>query len=82
VGVNFAVLEVGMGGRLDATNTTESRLAVITPVDVDSRGVPGPTRVAIAAEKAGVIKPGQTVVSACEHPEVAEVIRRGAGMQG
>ena len=74
-GVNFAVLEVGMGGRLDATNTTESRVAVITPVDVDHVEHLGPTRVAIAAEKAGVIKPGQTVVSACEHPEVAEVIR-------
>lgn len=76
VGVNFAVLEVGMGGRLDATNITESRVSVITPVDVDHVEYLGPTRAAIAAEKAGVIKPGQTVVSACEHPEVAEIIRR------
>ena len=73
--VNFAVLEVGMGGRLDATNTTQSRIAVITPVDVDHVEYLGATRVAIAAEKAGVIKPGRTVVSACEHPDVAEVIR-------
>ena len=75
-GVSFAVLEVGMGGRLDATNVTRPRVAVITPVDIDHSEYLGTTRAAIAAEKAGVIKPGQTVVSACENPEAAEVIRR------
>ena len=75
-GVNFAVLEVGMGGRLDATNITRPRVAVITPVDIDHAEYLGTTRAAIAAEKAGVIQPGQTVVSACEDPEVAEVIHR------
>ena len=75
-GVNFAVLEVGMGGRLDATNVTQPRVALITPVDIDHAEYLGTTRAAIAAEKAGVIKPGQTVVSACENPEAAAVIRR------
>ncbi len=73
--VEFAVLEVGMGGRLDATNVTEPRVAVITNVDLDHMEFLGTTRAGIAGEKAGVIKPGRPVVSACEHPEPAEVIR-------
>ena len=83
--VDFAVLEVGMGGRLDATNVTDAAVAVITNVDLDHQEFLGNTRAAIAAEKAGVIKPGRTVVSGCEHPEVREVIRQkcrdaGAGL--
>ncbi len=74
-GVEFAVLEVGMGGRLDATNITEPRVAVITNVDLDHTEFLGSTHRAIAREKAGVIKPRRPVVSACEHPEAAEVIR-------
>lgn len=74
--VDFAVLEVGMGGRLDATNVTDALVAVITNVDLDHQEFLGETRSAIAAEKAGVIKPGRIVVSGCEHPEVREVIRK------
>jgi dihydrofolate synthase/folylpolyglutamate synthase len=74
--VDFAVLEVGMGGRLDATNITEPRVAVITNIDLDHQEFLGTTHAAIAWEKAGVIKPGRPVVSACVHPEAAEVIRR------
>jgi len=74
--VDFAVLEVGMGGRLDATNITEPRVAVITNIDLDHQEFLGTTHAAIAWEKAGVIKPGRPVVSACAHPEAAEVIRR------
>jgi dihydrofolate synthase/folylpolyglutamate synthase len=74
--VDFAVLEVGMGGRLDATNVTDASLAVITNVDLDHQEFLGNTLAAIAAEKAGVIKPGRPVVSACEHPEVCEVIQK------
>ena len=74
--VDFAVLEVGMGGRLDATNVTEPRVAVITNIDLDHTEFLGSTRAAIAREKAGVIKPRRPVVSTCEHPEAADVIRR------
>lgn len=82
--VDFAVLEVGMGGRLDATNVTDASVAVITNVDLDHQEFLGNTLAAIAAEKAGVIKPGRPVVSGCEHPEVREVIRqkcREAGVE-
>ena len=73
---DFAVLEVGMGGRLDATNVTDASVAIITNVDLDHQEFLGNTLAAIAAEKAGVIKPGRPVVSGCEHPEVREVIRQ------
>ena len=74
--VEFAVLEVGMGGRLDATNVTEPRVVVVTNIDLDHQEFLGTTHTEIAREKAGVIKPGRPVVSACRHPEAAEVIRR------
>jgi dihydrofolate synthase / folylpolyglutamate synthase len=74
--VDFAVLEVGMGGRLDATNVTDASVALITNVDFDHQEFLGNTLTAIAAEKAGVIKPGRPVVSGCEHPDVRKVIRQ------
>jgi dihydrofolate synthase/folylpolyglutamate synthase len=73
--IDFGVLEVGMGGRLDATNVTEPRVALITNIDLDHVNFLGSTHAAIASEKAGVIKPARLVVSACENPEAAEVIR-------
>jgi dihydrofolate synthase/folylpolyglutamate synthase len=76
--VDFAVLEVGLGGRLDSTNVTEPRVAVITNIALDHQEILGSTISAIAAEKAGVIKPGRPVVSSCEDPEAREVIRRRA----
>jgi len=78
----LAVLEVGMGGRLDATNTATPRLSVITAIDFDHERFLGHTIAAIAAEKAGIIKPGGVVVSAASHPEAAAVIRRRAQEQG
>jgi dihydrofolate synthase/folylpolyglutamate synthase len=77
--VEFAVLEVGMGGRLDATNVTDPRVAVITNIGLDHVEFLGSTHGAIAAEKAGVIRSGRPVVSNCDHPEAAEVIRRRCG---
>jgi dihydrofolate synthase / folylpolyglutamate synthase len=74
--VDFAVLEVGMGGRLDATNVTDASVAVITNVGLDHQDFLGNTLTAIAAEKAGVIKPGRPVVSGCEHLKVREVIQQ------
>jgi dihydrofolate synthase/folylpolyglutamate synthase len=78
-GIQFAVLEVGMGGRLDATNVTEPRIAVITDIALDHVELLGSTHAAIAAEKAGVIKLHRPVVASCDHPEAAEVVRRRCG---
>jgi len=57
-GVEVAVLEVGLGGRLDATNTVEPVLSVITPLGMDHAHLLGSTRAAIAREKAGILRPG------------------------
>jgi dihydrofolate synthase/folylpolyglutamate synthase len=76
--VDFAVLEVGLGGRLDATNVTAPRVAIVTNVEIDHVEFLGATHAAIAREKAGVIKPHRPVVSASEHPEVVEVLRQRA----
>jgi len=75
-GASFVVLEVGMGGRLDATNVTQPRVAVITNVGLDHVDFLGSSVSAIGREKAGVIKPGTPVVSGCEEGEAAEVIRQ------
>ncbi len=81
-GVNFAVLEVGMGGRLDATNVVSPRLAVITNVELDHMEYLGRTHAAIAGEKAGVIKAGVPVLSYCEHPDAIRVVERRAQEMG
>lgn len=75
-GAGFVVLEVGMGGRLDATNVTQPRVAVITNIGLDHVEFLGSTLAAIGREKAGVIKPGTPVVCGCEEGEAAEVIRQ------
>jgi dihydrofolate synthase/folylpolyglutamate synthase len=69
VGVERLVLEVGLGGRLDATNVVDPLLSVITPVDLDHQQYLGNTLLEIAREKAGIIKPGRPVVLAPQHPE-------------
>lgn len=74
----FVVLEVGMGGRLDATNVVDPRLALITNIDFDHMEFLGNTLAAIAREKAGVIKPRRPVISGVEDDEAAAVIRRRA----
>ena len=73
-GVEYAVLEVGLGGRLDATNVVDSTAAVITSVDFDHEQYLGHTLEAIAREKAGVIKPGAVVVLSPNEPEVEHVV--------
>ncbi len=77
--VEFAVLEVGMGGRLDATNTVHPKVSVITQIDFDHERFLGSTITAIAGEKAGIIHPGGgpngVVVSSAIHPEAVAVIR-------
>jgi dihydrofolate synthase/folylpolyglutamate synthase len=76
--VDVAVVEVGMGGRLDATNILRAPVAVITPVDLDHTAYLGTTIKEIAAEKAGIIKPEQLVIIADQHPDAIEVIIRRA----
>ncbi len=78
--VDCAVLETGMGGRLDATNVVEPLVAVLTPVSLDHVDVLGPTVRRIAAEKAGIIKAVRhlDVVSARQPAAAAQVIRSRA----
>ncbi|HLO25419.1 MAG TPA: folylpolyglutamate synthase/dihydrofolate synthase family protein, partial [Geobacteraceae bacterium] len=75
-GVDLAVMEAGMGGRLDATNSASGILSVITPISLDHSHYLGETTIAIAQEKAGVIKTGRPVVVAAQTPEVMSVITR------
>lgn len=74
-GAQIAVLEVGMGGRLDATNVVEPLVSVITNVALDHEQYLGSTVGAIAVEKAGVIKAGRPAISGCEDEAAAEVVR-------
>lgn len=71
-----AVLEVGLGGRLDATNVCTPLLSVITSISFDHTQQLGSTLAAIAREKAGIVKPGVAVVSGVVAPEPREVIRQ------
>lgn len=82
LGVETAVLEVGLGGRLDATNIVEPRLCVITPVDFDHEAFLGKSLEAIAYEKAGIVKPGVPVVFGVQRPELEPVLLTRAGQAG
>jgi dihydrofolate synthase/folylpolyglutamate synthase len=72
---DFQVLEVGLGGTLDATNVITPEVAVITPVSYDHMEVLGRTLTEIASAKAGIIKPGVPVVSSVQRDESMKVIR-------
>mgnify|MGYP003382276011 FL=1 len=72
--VDVAVVEVGMGGRWDATNVADGEVAVLTPVDIDHTHFLGSDIESIAAEKVGIIKPGAAVVTADQSPEVMDLI--------
>jgi dihydrofolate synthase / folylpolyglutamate synthase len=76
--VDAAVVEVGMGGSWDATNVADATVAVMLPIDVDHTAYLGSRPVDIAREKAGIIKPGSTVVSAAQADDVAAVIAERA----
>ncbi len=80
--VDIAVLEVGLGGRLDATNAVDAPLVAITAIDLDHQAYLGSTIEAIAAEKAGVIKPGATVVLGANPWSAASVVRAVAVTAG
>jgi dihydrofolate synthase/folylpolyglutamate synthase len=76
--VDIAVFEVGMGGRLDATNIITPLVSVITSINYDHKEFLGDTLQEIAREKAGIIKPGVPVVTSSQEREAMEVIRNSA----
>ena len=74
--VDIAVIEVGLGGRLDATNIVDPLVSVITSLSMDHMNVLGDTLEKIAVEKGGIIKPGRPVVVAHQKPEAAAVLKK------
>ena len=81
-GVQIAIFEAGMGGRLDATNALNGILSVITPVSLDHTDYLGSSIEEIAAEKAGICKEGTALVSARQHPDAERAICRHAAETG
>jgi dihydrofolate synthase/folylpolyglutamate synthase len=82
-GVEWQVLEVGLGGRLDATNVVEEKaVCVITPISLEHTAVLGETVGQIASEKAAIITPGATVVMGLQRESAAEVIRSACAERG
>ena len=81
-GVDAAVLEVGLGGRLDSTNVCTPCVSIITSISFDHVKQLGDTLAAIAAEKAGIIKPGVPVISGVVDEEPRAVVRQIARQNG
>ena len=79
---NYTLLEVGLGGRLDATNVMDPALSIITPIDLDHQQFLGDTLPVIAAEKAGIIKRGIPCVVGPQHDEAMDVIETTAARLG
>ncbi|MGG5209320.1 bifunctional folylpolyglutamate synthase/dihydrofolate synthase [Chryseobacterium sp. MIQD13] len=76
--VDFAIIEVGLGGRLDSTNIIKPLVAAITNVQLDHQNILGNTIELIAAEKAGIIKKGIPIISGDENEAVKDIIRQKA----
>jgi dihydrofolate synthase / folylpolyglutamate synthase len=76
------MLEVGLGGRLDATNVVHPELCVITPIDFDHEALLGKSLEAIAGEKAGILKRGVPAVFAAQRPEAQQTLDRRASQLG
>jgi dihydrofolate synthase/folylpolyglutamate synthase len=81
-GIEWAVVETGLGGRLDATNILTPAVSVITNISYDHREFLGQTLKEISGEKAGIIKKGVPVVSSAQEAEVTEVIAKKAAEMG
>ena len=73
-GVELAVLEVGMGGRLDATNIVDPLISIVTDISLDHTEWLGPTIAAITREKAGILRRGGTMITLPQHPEANAVL--------
>src|SRR4051794_22448042 len=82
VPIDVAVVEVGLGGRWDATNVLSAPVVVVTPIGLDHVGILGDTVEAIAAEKAGIVHPGAVVVEAPQPPGAAAVLAARAAEVG
>ncbi|MDO4665023.1 MAG: folylpolyglutamate synthase/dihydrofolate synthase family protein [Actinomycetaceae bacterium] len=80
--IDLGVIEVGMGGKWDATNTIDSKVQVITPISRDHEKWLGSTLTEIATEKAGIIKPGSVVVLAHQPEEAREILLQKAAEVG
>jgi dihydrofolate synthase / folylpolyglutamate synthase len=80
-GVDAAVVEVGLGGRLDATNVVDPLVSIVTTLSYDHMAVLGDTLAKIAGEKSGIIKPGRAVVCAPQKEEALRVVREMAAEQ-
>ncbi len=78
----WVVAEVGLGGRLDCTNVLAPDVSVITRISVDHAEILGPDLASIAAEKAGIVKPGVPVVTAAQAPAAMAVIERVCAERG
>ncbi len=81
-GAKAAVVEVGIGGRLDATNVLDSRVGVITTLELEHTDVLGPTLASIAHEKAGILGPGTVGIVGSLPPEAAGTVRHEADARG
>lgn len=81
-GVDLAVIEVGMGGRLDSTNVITPLVSVITNIDLEHTEFLGTTLEQIAGEKAGIIKPAVPLVTGAKQPEVIKLFERDAAAVG
>ncbi|MEM9100625.1 MAG: folylpolyglutamate synthase/dihydrofolate synthase family protein [Pseudomonadota bacterium] len=75
---DYTLLEVGLGGRLDATNVMTPKITAITPVSIDHQQYLGETIAEIAAEKAGILKPGTPCIVAPQDPKAFQVIEARA----
>jgi len=75
-GVEAAALEVGLGGRLDATNAVEADLSVVVSIDLDHTKTLGPTLARIAGEKGGIVKPGRPLISGAVRQRAVDVLKR------
>lgn len=80
--VDYAVIETGLGGRLDATNVVDPLLSIITSVSMDHENILGDTIQKIAGEKAGIIKPGRPVILGSNTNEVQDVMQRESQAKG
>ncbi len=76
--VDFAIIEVGLGGRLDSTNIIQPLVTAITNVDLDHQDILGDSLEKIAVEKAGIIKPGIKIICGDDRDEVRNVIKKKA----
>lgn len=76
--LDFAIIEVGLGGRLDSTNIIKPLVSAITNVQLDHQNILGDTIEEIAIEKAGIVKEKTAIISGDENPVVKEIIHQKA----